>query len=100
MSARLLKTELYLGRGDASMALAISSLKVASERTDGRTLDCCILRKCDVAGGKLEVMKCNDGEVLHDDQLLLRALCQSPTCFNIEQGIYQRFEVSWECRAR
>ena len=26
------------------MALAISSLKVAIERTDGRTLDCCILR--------------------------------------------------------
>ena len=47
MSARLEKTELYLGRGEASMALAISSLKVASERTDGRTLDCCILRGCD-----------------------------------------------------
>jgi hypothetical protein len=46
MSARLVKTESYLGRGDASMALAMSSLKVASERTEGRTLDCCILRYC------------------------------------------------------
>jgi hypothetical protein len=48
MSALLVKTESYLGRGDASMALAMSSLNVASERTDGRTLDCCILTSCDM----------------------------------------------------
>lgn len=46
ISALFEKAESYLGRGDASMALTISSLKVASERTDGRTLDCCILRYC------------------------------------------------------
>jgi hypothetical protein len=43
MSARLLKTESYFGRGEASIALAISSLKVASERPEGRLLDCCIV---------------------------------------------------------
>lgn len=44
MSARLLETESYLGRGDASIALAISSLKVSRERTEGRALVCCMLR--------------------------------------------------------
>ena len=43
MLARLVITASYLGRGEASTALAISSLKVARERTDGWTLDCCIL---------------------------------------------------------
>lgn len=48
MSAWLEMIERYLGRGDACMALAISSLKVARERTDGWTRVCCILS---LAGG-------------------------------------------------
>ncbi len=45
MSARLLENESYLGRGDACIALAMSSLKVSRERTDGRALVCCMLRE-------------------------------------------------------
>jgi hypothetical protein len=48
MSPRFEKTESYFGRGDACMALAISSLKVSSESTDGRTRDCCIFDKWEV----------------------------------------------------
>ncbi len=44
MSTRLLETESYFGRGDACIALAISSLKVSRERTEGRALVCCMLR--------------------------------------------------------
>jgi hypothetical protein len=43
MSPRFEKTESYFGRGDACIALAMSSLKVSSESTEGRTRDCCIL---------------------------------------------------------
>jgi hypothetical protein len=43
MSTRSVKAESYFGLGDALMALAMSSLKLGSESTDGRTLDCCIL---------------------------------------------------------
>jgi hypothetical protein len=52
MSTRFVKTESYFGRGDASIALAISSLKVVSERPDGRPLDCCILTDWDVVREK------------------------------------------------
>lgn len=48
---RPLKTESYLGRGEAAMARATSSLRVRSETVEGRTLDCCILLEETVSRG-------------------------------------------------